>query len=192
MKKIGITGGIGSGKSTVCRVFALLGAAIYDSDREAKRLMNSDPRLTAQIRELFGPEAYQQGQLNRPFLASVVFHNPERLTQLNALVHPAVAANFAQWAEKQSSPYVIEESAILFEAGVDRNMDETVAVVAPEALRIQRTCLRDHSDEAAVRARMARQMSDQERMARADHILVADEKRLLIPQIIELHKRFIQ
>lgn len=192
MKKIGITGGIGSGKSTVCRVFALLGAAIYDSDREAKRLMNSDPRLTAQIRELFGPEAYQQGQLNRPFLASIVFHNPERLAQLNALVHPAVAANFAQWAEKQSSPYVIEESAILFEAGVDRNMDETVAVVAPEALRIQRTCLRDHSDEVAVRARMARQMSDQERMARADHILVADEKRLLIPQIIELHKRFIQ
>ena len=92
----------------------------------------------------------------------------------------------------QSSPYVIEESAILFEAGADRNMDETVAVVAPEALRIQRTCLRDHSDETAVRARMARQMSDQERMARADHILVADEKRLLIPQIIELHKRFIQ
>lgn len=192
MKKIGITGGIGSGKSTVCRVFALLGAAIYDSDREAKRLMNSDPHLTAQIRELFGPEAYQQGQLNRPFLASIVFHNPERLAQLNTLVHPAVAADFEQWAKKQPAPYVIEESAILFEAGADRNMDETVAVVAPEALRIQRTCLRDHSDEVAVRARMARQMSDEERMARADHILVADEKRLLIPQIIELHKRFIQ
>ena len=127
MKKIGITGGIGSGKSTVCRVFALLGA-------------------------------------------SIVFHNPERLAQLNALVHPAVAADFEQWAQKQPAPYVIEESAILFEAGADRNMDETVAVVAPEAL----------------------QMSDQERMARADHILVADEKRLLIPQIIELHKRFIQ
>ena len=173
-------------------MFALLGAAIYDSDREAKRLMNSDPRLTAQIRELFGPEAYQQGQLNRPFLASVVFHNPERLTQLNALVHPAVATDFEQWAQKQPAPYVIEESAILFEAGADHNMDETVAVVAPEALRIQRTCLRDHSDEAAVRARMARQMSDEERMARADHILVADEKLLLIPQIIELHKRFIQ
>ena len=180
MKKIGITGGIGSGKSTVCRVFAMLGIAIYDSDREAKRLMNSDPCLTEQLRALFGSEAYINGQLNRPFLASVVFN------------HPAVAADFAQWAEMQSSPYVIEESAILFEAGADRNMDETVAVVAPEALRIQRTCLRDHSDEAAVRARMARQMSDQERMARANHILVADEKQLLIPQIIELHKRFIQ
>ena len=109
MKKIGITGGIGSGKSTVCRVFAMLGIAIYDSDREAKRLMNSDPRLTEQLRALFGSEAYINGQLNRPFLASVVFNHPERLTQLNALVHPAVAADFAQWTEKQSSPYVIEE-----------------------------------------------------------------------------------
>ena len=186
MKKIGITGGIGSGKSTVCRVFAILGAAVYDSDREARRLMNRDPQLIMRISSLFGPEAY------RSYVAAAVFNDPALLAQLNGIVHPAVAADFQQWSLQQHAPYVIEESAILFEAGADRQMDATVAVVAPEELRIRRTCLRDGTDETAVRARIARQMGDEERVSRADHVLIADESRLLIPQIIELHNLFIR
>lgn len=192
MKKIGITGGIGSGKSTVCRVFAMLGAAVYDSDREARRLMNRDPQLVMRIGSLFGPEAYKDGELNRPYIAAAVFNNPGLLAQLNGIVHPAVAADFQQWSLRQHAPYVIEESAILFEAGADRQMDATVAVVAPEELRIRRTCLRDGTDETTVRARIARQMSDEERVSRANHVLIADESGLLIPQIIELHNLFIR
>ncbi len=192
MKKIGITGGIGSGKSTACRIFAMLGAAVYNSDREARRLMNLDPRLIRQISSLFGPQAYKDGRLNRPYIASSVFQDPDLLAQLNEIVHPAVAADFQQWSLHQLAPYVLEESAILFEAGADRLMDATVAVIAPEELRIQRTCLRDGTDETSVRARIARQMDDDERTSRADYILIADEHRLLIPQIIELHNLFIQ
>ncbi len=192
MKKIGITGGIGSGKSTVCRVFAMLGAAVYDSDREARRLMNRDPQLIMRISSLFGPEAYRDGELNRSYVAAAVFNDPALLAQLNGIVHPAVAADFQQWSLQQHAPYVIEESAILFEAGADRQMDATVAVVAPEEVRIRRTCLRDGTDETAVRARIARQIGDEERVSRADHVLIADESRLLIPQIIELHNLFIR
>lgn len=188
MKKIGITGGIGSGKSTVCRVFSLLGIPVYDSDREARRLMEQDATLREAICQLFGSEAYTATGLNRPLIAQQVFAQPALLTQLNAIVHPAVAADFARWADSQCAPYVMEESAILFEAGADRQMDATIAVTAPEMLRILRTCRRDGSTEKAVRERIRNQMNDEERCARADYTLQADEEQLLIPQILELHR----
>ncbi len=192
MIKIGITGGIGSGKSTVCRVFSLLDIPCYDSDREAKHLMNTDAVLRSRIGDLLGPEAYTSDGLDRAYVSARVFEDPELLHRLNAIVHPAVERDFEQWAESQRSPYVIEESAILFESGADRLMDRTVAVIAPEAIRIRRVCLRDHRDEAAVRARIANQMSDEERIRRADYILQSDERELLIPQILDLHHQLLQ
>lgn len=188
MMKVGITGGIGSGKSIVCRIFALLGIPVYDSDSRAKKLMNSDPKLIAGIRGLFGEEAYRDGQLDRKYIASRVFGHPRQLEALNALVHPAVKADFRQWAERQKAPYVIEENAILFESGFYRDTDKTVAVSAPEALRIRRTRLRDGVTEEAVRMRMANQMSEPERLARVDYVLYSDEKQLLIPQVLNLHE----
>ena len=191
MIKIGVTGGIGSGKSTVCRVFSLLGIPCYDSDREAKRLMNTDPALKTRISNLLGPEAYTPQGLDRTYVSARVFENSALLQQLNAIVHPAVAADFARWAETQRTPYVIEESAILFESGADRGMDRTVAVVAPETIRIRRVCRRDQRDETAVKARIAHQMSDEERTRRADYVLKADEQELLIPQILKLHHHLL-
>ena len=191
MIKVGVTGGIGSGKSTACRVFSLLGIPCYDSDREAKRLMNTDPDLKARISNLLGPNAYTSQGLDRAYVSARVFDHPDLLQQLNAIVHPAVAEDFARWAETQQAPYVIEESAILFESGADRGMDRTVAVVAPEAIRIRRVCRRDQRDEAAVRARIANQMSDEERARRADYLLKADEQELLIPQILKLHHHLL-
>lgn len=189
MIKIGVTGGIGSGKSTVCRVFSLLGIPCYDSDAEAKRLMNTDRDLAARIRSLLGSGAYTEQGLDRAYVSARVFGHPELLQRLNAIVHPAVEHDFARWAEEQQAPYVIEESAILFESGADRLMDRTVAVVAPESVRIRRVCRRDGRDEQAVRARIAHQMSDEERIRLSDYVLRADERELLIPQILDLHRQ---
>lgn len=172
MIKIGVTGGIGSGKSTVCRLFAARGAALYDSDSEAKRLMNDDPDLRARIVGVFGAECYTEAGLNRAVLAQKVFGHPEQLLRLNAIVHPAVIADFRAWAGRQTGDYVVLESAILFSSGLDREVDRTVAVLAPEPLRIERTCRRDGVDESAVRSRMAVQASDDFLRERADYCLV--------------------
>lgn len=145
MMKVGITGGIGSGKSTVCRLFARLGVAVYDSDAGAKRLMTEDAELRRRITDRFGAEAYADGTLNRTYLAGRVFSEAQALADLNAIVHPAVRADFAAWAEQQEGDYVILESALLFDAGFDACVDRTVAVLAPEALRIERTCRRDRA-----------------------------------------------
>ena len=173
MMKIGITGGIGSGKSTVCRLFAQRGIAVYDSDREAKRLMTEDAALRAAISARFGAEAYTaDGALNRGYLASRVFTDSEALADLDALVHPAVKADFAAWAERQLSPYVVLESAILFEAGLEHSVDRTVAVVAPFELRLERTCRRDGCDRESVLRRMAAQLDDDTLRDRADYCVV--------------------
>ena len=192
MIKVGVTGGIGSGKSTVCRIFALLGAAVYDSDSRAKILMNSDPKVMARIRELFGKEAYNETGPDRKYISERVFGNRPLLERLNAIVHPAVAKDFDRWAEKQQTPYVIEESAILFECGADKNMDVTIAVTAPEEIRIRRTCRRDNADPEKVRARIAHQMSDEQRTERADYMILADDRHLIVPQIIDIHHKLIR
>jgi len=172
MIKVGITGGIGSGKSTVCRLFAQRGVAVYDSDREAKRLMAEDAVLQQAIMMRFGVAAYTEGELNRQYLAEQVFGNPQALADLNGLVHPAVVRDFARWAEAQSGDYVILESAILFDAGLEGMVDYVVAVLAPEELRVERACRRDGTSEEAVRRRIAAQMSDDELRKRADYTIV--------------------
>lgn len=190
MMKVGITGGIGSGKSTVCRLFAERGVAVYDSDSEAKRLMTEEGPLRAAIAARFGSEAYDGGRLNRPYLASRVFTDPQALADLNALVHPAVMADFAAWAERQQSPYVVLESAILFEAGLEHSVDRTVAVVAPLELRLERTCRRDGCDREAVLRRMAAQLDDDTLRDRADYCVVNIREEDLAPTVDELNRRF--
>ena len=160
MMKVGITGGIGSGKSTVCHLFARLGVAVYDSDAGAKRLMTEDAELRRRITDRFGAEAYADGTLNRTYLAGRVFSEAQALADLNAIVHPAVRADFAAWAERQEGDYVILESALLFDAGFDACVDRTVAVLAPEALRIERTCRRDGCGADQVVRRIAAQLDD--------------------------------
>lgn len=160
MYKVGVTGGIGSGKSTVCRLFAGRGVAVYDSDAQAKRLMNESESLHEGIVQLFGEECYEGGELNRRYLASKVFADKEALVALNALVHPAVRADFRVWAERQSGEYVILESAILFEAGFENEVDTTLAVLAPAEERVKRCMERDGSTREEVLRRMANQADD--------------------------------
>jgi dephospho-CoA kinase len=192
MKKIGITGSIGSGKSTVTKLFATLGVPAYDADSRAKTLMVSSPALISNIQKLFGAEAYlSDGSLNRPFIAQQAFHNKHLLTQLNALVHPAVFDDFDQWCAQQSSAtYVIKEAALMFESDSYKQLDEVIVVTAPEELRIQRTIARDGLTAEAVIARMKNQLSEDEKRKRAQYEIINDEQHLLIPQVLKLHVSF--
>lgn len=190
MMKVGITGGIGSGKSTVCRLFAERGIAVYDSDAAAKRLMTENTALREQLVARFGVEAYCDGMLNREYLAARVFSDAQALADLNALVHPVVMHDFADWVERQQGDYVILESAILFEAGLEGSVDKTVAVLAPRELRLERTCRRDGSDPEAVRRRMDAQADDDTLRAKADYTLVNIFEDDLEPAVAELNRIF--
>lgn len=188
MMKVGITGGIGSGKSTVCRLFAGRGVAVYDSDAAAKRLMGDALRPAVEAR--FGAAVYRDGVLDRARLAETVFRDPAALADLNAIVHPAVLRDFAAWAAEQSGDYVVLESAILFEAGLEEAVDRTVAVLAPLELRVARTCRRDGCDAEAVRRRIAAQADDDMLCDRADYTLVNISEEELEPAVAELDRRF--
>lgn len=188
MIKVGITGGIGSGKSTVCRLFAARGVAVYDSDAAAKRLMARPLREAVEAR--FGQESYRDGVLDRRYLADIVFRDREALQALDAIVHPAVMRDFEAWASEQQGDYVVLESAILFEAGLEKSVDLTVAVLAPEKLRIERTCRRDGTDAESVRRRIAAQMSDDELHARADYTIVNILEEELAPVVEQLDRLF--
>ncbi len=172
MIKVGITGGIGSGKSTFCTLLNERGAALYVADEHAKRLMAESSELRRAICEAFGDEAYKDGVLNRQYLAERVFKCKEQLERLNSIVHPAVLADFRAWAQQQKTPYVLFESAILFSAGFESEMDFTLAVLSPEPIRIERASIRDGVSQKAVRLRMRNQMSDDEFRDRADYSVV--------------------
>jgi dephospho-CoA kinase len=188
MYKVGVTGGIGSGKSTICKLLAQYGVAVYDSDSKAKELMNSDEVLRKALCEAFGQECYNAEGLNRSYLAEKVFGDEESLSKLNSIVHPAVKADFREWAEAQNSAYVVLESAILFESGFDSEVDTTIAVLAPKEERLRRTVSRDGSDRAAVEARMAHQMSDDELHAKAKRTIVNLMLEYLESDVEQLHK----
>lgn len=192
--QVGITGGIGSGKTTACRVFEQLGIPVYYADAEAKRLMVEDANLKAGIMQLFGEDAYQpDGQLNRPHIAQQAFGHPGLLQKLNALVHPAVAEDSGRWHKAQRQvPYTLKEAALLYESGAHEALDKIIAVTAPENLRIQRVVERDDSDEAAVRARMDQQMPEAKKVERADFVIYNDGQQLLLPQIQRIHQALIQ
>lgn len=186
MMKIGITGGIGSGKSTVCRLFARRGIPVYDSDTQAKRLMREDGALRVKIVARFGAEIYRNGELDRARLAERVFGDGQALADLNARVHPAVMSDFVRWSARQKAPYVVLESALLFDSGLEGLVDRTVAVLAPEPLRIERACRRDGSDQEAVRRRIAAQTDDDTLRTRADYVLVNILEEELEPAVAEL------
>ena len=170
-KIIGLTGGIGSGKSRVVALFTTLGVPCYIADVEAKRLMNNQPEVKAAIVNLFGEQAYVDGDLNRSYLSQIVFANPEKLKALNAIVHPAVAKDFSVWVEQQKTPFVIKEVAILFETGGYKNVDKTVLITAPETIRIERVMLRDGVTAEEVKARMRNQWTDAQREPLADFVI---------------------
>ncbi len=194
MIRIGLTGGIGSGKSTVAQLFAELGVECYDSDSRAKALMQEDPALREGLMRLFGSGVYSpEGQLDRAAVASAVFGNPERLAQLNGAVHPAVAHDWERWcAERSGRDAVILESAILFESGFDAKVDLSVTVSVPEHLRIERCMARDGVPAEAVRRRIAAQWSDEERERRADHVISNIDAATLRQQVVRLYHTILQ
>lgn len=191
MLKVGITGGIGSGKSTVAKIFSGLNIPVLDADQAAKKLMENDPGLQQQIAQAFGLESYQNGRLNRPFLAKAVFNNPEQLALLNQLVHPAVIAYGNDWAAQQSAPYVLKEAALFFESGSYKDIDYMIGVSAPEALRIKRVRERNGWSVAEVKARMAGQMNEAEKMSRCDTLILNDGQHSLIKQVLRCHQHLL-
>jgi dephospho-CoA kinase len=191
MLRIGLTGGIGSGKSTVARVFETLGIPVYYADDAAKKLMNEDPGLRAQIIRAFGDEAYTDGRLNRAWLGAKVFGDPEKVQQLNALVHPATIADAAYWLSSQHTPYAIKEAALIFESGSEKDLDYVIGVSAPEETRVRRVMERDGTDENSIRQRMQNQMNEAEKMKRCNFIILNDGNRMVIPQVLNLHHQLI-
>ena len=188
--KVAVCGGIGSGKSTVCKMFVERGVALYDSDSRAKVLMNESEELRAALIAEFGEECYADGVLNRSYLAGKVFGSEEQLAKLNSIVHPAVKEDFLRWAEEQEGEYCILESAILFESGFDKLVDKTVAVLAPTPLRVMRAMERDGSTKEAVEARVKAQMSDDELVARCDFAIVNIHLEDVEKDVAELAYRF--
>ena len=194
MLKVGITGGIGSGKTTVCRVFEVLGIPVFYADDAAKSIMHTDARLREDIIKGFGKDSYTiNGDLDRKYIAAIVFSNKEQLVKLNALIHPAVFRAFESWVgEQKDVPYVLKEAALLFESDAYKMCDQSILVKSPEALKFERIMVRDQITLEEVRLRMDRQFSDEKKEKMADHLITNNEQMLLIPQILALHKHFIQ
>lgn len=189
MVRLGVTGGIGSGKSVVCRLLQMLDVPVYDSDSRAKWLMANSLALRERLCARFGVEIYEGGVLQRRVLAERVFSDAEALAALNAIVHPAVAEDFCAWAaerEAEGADVVVLESAILLSSGFDRFVDRCVAVVAPEELRVARAVARDGASVEQIKARIAAQMSQQEVAGRCDYVIVNDEESMLWPQVLSL------
>lgn len=190
MLKIGLTGGIGSGKTTVVKVFKQLGVPVYLSDDRAKYLMHENKSLKTSLISLFGENAFLNGKLNRSYIASKVFSTSNKLNELNALVHPFVKKDFETWLASQNANYIIKEAAILFETGANKFLDKVILVESPEKLKIQRIMLRDSLKHEEVVDRMSKQWSDLDKRIYADYIILNDEKSSLIKQILKLHKIF--
>jgi dephospho-CoA kinase len=191
MKKIGLTGGIGSGKTIVARIFATLGIPVYYADDAAKRLMNTDPALRNALIENFGPAVFKDGLLDRKYLAFIVFNNKEKLELLNAITHPVTIRDADDWMRKQQTPYVIKEAALLFESGAAEHLDEIIGVYAPQHIRIKRVMDRDGVSAEEVKKRISRQINEEMKMKLCDHVITNNEQQLVIPQVLELHKKFI-
>ena len=187
MLKIGLTGGIGSGKTTVAKMFSCLGISVYNSDIRAKAIMQEDDQLKEQLIQAFGEQTFDSGKLNRPFLASLVFSNEHDLQILNSIVHPAIQKDFDQWASLQKSTYIIKEAAILFESGANIGLDKVILVEAPEDLRVERVLKRDTVTKEEVLARMSKQWGDSQKRSLSDYVIINEEKSLLLEQVLNIH-----
>ena len=189
MLKVGLTGGIGSGKTTVAEIFYSLGIPVYNSDERAKYLMENDPSLRVAIIEYFGEESYRSEGLNRLYLSKEVFSDKSKLQKLNSLVHPVVGIDFAMWCKNQSAPFVVKEAAILIESGGYKGLDKIIIITASENIRMDRVMDRDNVKASEVRDRINNQMADSERLKYADFIVNNDGKEMLIPQVKEVFNR---
>ena len=191
MLKIGLTGGIGSGKSTVAKVFQTLGIPVYYADDAAKELMNNNEGLKQQIILHFGKDVYENKVLNRKLLAQKVFNNPTQLHLLNSLVHPATIQAAEDWFVQQKAPYCIKEAALIFESGSQQNLDFVIGVYTPTTLRLQRVMQRDKATKEEVQQRMDKQIDETIKMRLCDFVVTNNEQELLIPQVMALHEKFI-
>ena len=200
--KVGITGGIGSGKTTVCQIFETLGIPIYYADDRAKALMTDDKELVKSIKSAFGEESYlSDGSLNRKHIADLAFHNPLKLKELNALVHPAVIRDGNRWHQEQiNAPYTLKEAALMFESDSYKNLDKIMTVFAPTELRLERAILRGlaanpranrEALKMDIEARMAKQISEEEKMKRSDFVIYNDGVQALIPQVLDIHQQLL-
>ena len=189
---VGLTGGIGSGKSTIAKEFAALGIAVFNSDEQAKVLIANNAQVKERIIATFGEEAYQNGEYNRAYITQIVFNNSEKLAILNGIVHPALAKYFKQWTKKQTSPYVLKEAAILFESGSYKDCDYIITVTAPEQVRIARVMARDHCTEAQVRVRMSQQWSDAQRIALSNAVIENVDLESAKEQVKRIHFQLCQ
>jgi len=194
MIQVGITGGIGSGKTTVCKVFELLGVPVYYADDEAKHLLDFNHEVKTSIVSYFGKEVLNEdGAINRKKLASFVFNDKGKLEKLNSIVHPAVAAHFEGWITRHSHyPYILKEAAILFESNINTAIDKVITVTAPVELKINRAMQRDKITREQVEQRMQNQMSDEEKIKRSQFVIYNDEQQLLIPQILTIHSLLVK
>ncbi len=193
MIKVGVTGGIGSGKTTVCNIFKVLGVPIYNSDIEARRLIDNHKEIISKVSSLFGDDIYQNGQLDRKRVGELVFKNKDLLEKLNAIVHPHVAFHFESWIkEKLHCKFIIKEAAILFESGGNKQVDKVITVAAPEELRIKRVMDRDNITNKEVMRRIKKQLSDDEKIKMSDYVIYCNNEKLVIPQVLNIYQEVLK
>ena len=192
MLKIGLTGGLGSGKSTVAHIFEVLCIPVYYADAASKRLMNDDEKVKAAVRDVFGEDVFPGGRLERKYLAEIVFKDQKKLEKLNAIVHPATLLDANEWISKQTTPYIIKEAALIFESGSNLSLDYVIGVKSPLDLRLQWAIKRDNITEEEVMNRINKQMNEEEKIGLCDFIIVNDEQQMVIPQVLELHQKFLE
>jgi dephospho-CoA kinase len=190
--KIGITGGIGAGKTIVSQIFSILGAPVYNADERAKFILHHDAEVRHQVIRNFGDQSYKDEKLDTVFITREVFNHDDKLAKLNSFVHPKVKIDFEKWIREQHSAYILKEAALLYEAGSYKDLDKIITVFSPIELRIERVLTRDPKrTEASIRSIIQKQMSDDEKVLKADYVIYNDDTQLLIPQVIRLHKLFI-
>jgi len=190
---IGLTGGIGSGKTLVSKVFENLGIAVYNSDIEAKLLMNNDSDIINKFKMIFGFEIYDENnRLNKKKLADLIFNDKNKLNTVNSIVHPAVKKHFTNWVQMQKSPYVIKETAILFESGIFKDVDKIITVTAPIELRISRLVIRDNSNKKDILERVNNQLNEDYKIKNSDYVIYNDNKQLIVPLILRIHQKILE
>ncbi len=192
MKRIGITGGIGSGKSVISEIFSCLNIPTYNADNESKRLITTEKSLIKALKGILGDEIYTQEGLNKKKMAQMIFSDKKLLEQVNAIIHPAVIKDFIIWSKSQKSDIVACETAILFESGMDQYVDATITVTAPLDVRIERCKKRDHATEEEIKARIANQMEEDERICKSDYTILNDNKTAILPQIREIIEKILK
>lgn len=192
MLRIGLTGGIGSGKSTVAHIFEVLGIPVYYADAASKRLMNDDEKVKADIINAFGKEVYSDEKLDRKYLSEIVFKDEKKLEILNSIVHPATLLDAAEWMKKQTALYAIKEAALIFESGSNKALDFVIGVESPRPLRLQRAMKRDNITHHQAMARIDKQMDEETKIGLCDFVIVNDEQQMVTPQVLALHQKFLK